>query len=112
MSFAISFEPVFNPTGGKLILNSMTGGSPINVYATVDSIPVLPPSGATAESPGVTGGVFLNGPSANITRINDAFGLAYNPRPLTNWLAPPPSTVQDALDRLAAKFVSSGLGPV
>lgn len=37
-----------------------------------------------------------------INRADDAFGLAYSPTYPADWVAPAPTTVQEALDRLAA----------
>lgn len=35
---------------------------------------------------------------------NDAYGLAYTPANPGDWIAPPPTTVQEAFDRIAAKI--------
>lgn len=39
-----------------------------------------------------------------ITRVNDAFGEAYTPAVPGNWAIPRPTTVQEALDRMAANI--------
>ncbi|UJF31858.1 exosporium leader peptide [Paenibacillus hexagrammi] len=72
---------------GNLIIN----GTNARPRATVDSIPVR------ARVIG----------SALIERLNDANGLGYTPSNLGDWVAPPPTTVQEALDRIAAQ-----IGPV
>jgi hypothetical protein len=42
--------------------------------------------------------------------LNDAAGLGYTPAIPANWIAPPPTTVQEALDRIAAKLTAT-VGP-
>jgi hypothetical protein len=67
------------------------------IRATVDSIPVR-------------SRVTLLGTNTIIEKLNDAAGLGYTPANLANWIAPPPTTVQEALDRIAAKLTTS-VGP-
>jgi hypothetical protein len=69
---------------GNLTINGVNARS----RATVDSIPIRTR---------VTG-------SALIERLNDANGLGYLPGNPGDWAAPLPTTVQEALDRIAAKI--------
>ena len=48
--------------------------------------------------------------TGSITRLNDAYGLEYTPADATDWVAPPPTTVQDALDRMADLLKTLNLG--
>lgn len=64
------------------------------VRATVDSIPIR-------------SRVTLVGAATTLIRVDDAFGLAYTPVNPASWVAPPPTTVQEALDRIAAD-----IGPI
>jgi hypothetical protein len=70
---------------------------PTRIRATVDSIPVR-------------SRVTLLGTNTTIEKLNDASGLGYTPVNPANWIAPPPTTVQEALDRIAAKLTTS-VGP-
>jgi hypothetical protein len=93
-SFAIT-ENIFNPfpNSGSLIVNGVNNVS-TRVRATIDSIPIRTR-------------VTLVGTGTALIRVDDAFGLAYIPSNLADWVAPPPTTVQEALDRIAAQ-----IGPV
>ncbi|MCR2804346.1 exosporium leader peptide [Paenibacillus soyae] len=93
-SFAIT-ENIFNPfpNSGQLIVNGANNVI-TRVRATVDSIPIR-------------SRVVLVGTNTTLVRVDDAFGLAYTPANPADWAAPPPSTVQEALDRIAAQ-----IGPV
>nr|WP_260871169.1 exosporium leader peptide [Paenibacillus xylanexedens] len=90
-SFAIT-ENIFNPdpNSGRLIVNGVNNVA-TRVRATVDSIPIRTR-------------VTLIGTGTTLIRVDDAFGLAYIPANPANWSAPVPTTVQEALDRIAAKF--------
>jgi Collagen triple helix repeat (20 copies) len=88
-SFAIT-ENIFIPNSGNLIVNGVNT-VPTRVRATVDSIPIQ-------------SRVTLVGTGTTLIRVDDAFGLAYTPSNPANWIAPPPTTVQEALDRIAAKI--------
>jgi hypothetical protein len=90
-SFAIT-ENIFNPfpNSGRLIVNGVNS-VPTRVRATVDSIPIR-------------SRVTLVGTGTTLIRVDDAFGLAYTPGNPADWVAPPPTTVQEALDRIAAKI--------
>ena len=83
---------------GNLVVNGVTGVT-THVFATGDSIPRR-------------GNVTLTGVHTTLTRINDAFGLAYTPGTAANWAAPAPATVQEALDRLAAQAAAQAAAPV
>ncbi|WP_454191120.1 exosporium leader peptide [Paenibacillus sp. Marseille-Q7038] len=93
-SFSIT-ENIFNPfpNSGRLIVNGMNNVS-TRLRATVDSIPIR-------------SRVSLTGTSTTLIRVDDAFGLAYTPANPTDWTDPDPTTVQEALDRIAAS-----IGPV
>ncbi|MET1178153.1 exosporium leader peptide [Peribacillus simplex] len=93
-SFAIT-ENIFNPfpNSGRLIVNGVNNVS-TRVRATVDSIPIR-------------SRVTLVGTGTTLIRVDDAFGLAYTPANPGDWVAPSPTTVQEALDRIAAS-----IGPV
>ncbi|CAH6419709.1 Collagen [uncultured virus] len=99
-SFAITENVTFNPfpNSGRLIVNAV-GAQPPRIFATVDSIPIFNPDPVLSR-------ILLNG-SVNFIRVNDAFGLAYTPSVSANWVGAPPTTVQEALDRIAA-----ALGPI
>jgi len=90
-SFAIT-ENIFNPfpNSGSLIVNGVNNVA-TRVRATVDSIPIR-------------SRVTLVGTGTTLIRVDDAFGLAYTPTNPLDWVAPPPTTVQEALDRIAAKI--------
>jgi hypothetical protein len=101
-------------TAGDVVINTFSGHIPIDplwllgfaikgnlvvnghntvitrIYATVDSIP---------NAANVT----LVGTNTTLTRLNDAFGLAYTPGDASDWAAPAPTTLQEAIDRLAAQ---------
>lgn len=98
-SFAIT-ENIFNPfpNSGQLIVNGVNNVF-TRIRATVDSIPIRQR-------------VVLVGTGTILIRVNDASGLNYTPINGANWTDPDPTTVQDALDRLAAAV--SGLlgGPI
>jgi hypothetical protein len=96
-SFAIT-ENIFNPfpNSGRLIVNGVNNVI-TRVRATVDSIPIR-------------SRVTLIGTNTFLVRVDDAFGLAYTPTNPGNWIAPPPTTVQEALDRIAAKLAGT-IGP-
>lgn len=91
VSFAIT-ENIFNPfpNSGSLFVNGVNSVI-IRVRATVDSIPIR-------------SRVTLVGTNTTLIRVDDAFGLAYTPTNPGDWIAPPPTTVQEALDRIAAKI--------
>jgi len=93
-SFAIT-ENIFNPfpNSGSLIINGVNNVA-TRVRATVDSIPIHTR-------------VTMVGTGTTLIRVDDAFGLAYIPGAPMNWVAPPPTTVQEALDRIAAQ-----IGPI
>lgn len=93
-SFAIT-ENILNPfpNSGRLIVNGVNNVI-TRVRATVDSIPIR-------------SRVTLVGTSTSLVRVDDAFGLAYTPANPRDWVAPPPTTVQEALDRIVAS-----IGPV
>lgn len=42
------------------------------------------------------------GTNTSLIRVDDAFDLAYTPIIPANWAPLPPTTVQEALDRIAA----------
>lgn len=88
-SFAIT-ENIFNPfpNSGRLIVNGVNDVI-TRVRATVDSIPIR-------------SRVTLVGTNTFLVRVNDAFGVAYTPANPANWADPDPTTVQEALDRIAA----------
>jgi hypothetical protein len=88
-SFAIT-ENIFNPfpNSGALIVNGVNNVS-TRVRATSDSIPIRQR-------------VTLVGTGTSLIRVNDAFGVAYTPANPGDWIASPPTTVQEALDRIAA----------
>lgn len=90
-SFAIT-ENIFNPfpNSGRLIINGVNNVA-TRVRATVDSIPIR--SRVTIVGTGTT-----------LIRVDDAFGLGYTPANSANWAAPLPTTVQEALDRIAAQI--------
>lgn len=91
-SFAIT-ENIFNPfpNSGRLIVNGVNNVI-TRVRATVDSIPIR-------------SRVTLVGTNTTLIRVDDAFGLAYTPSNPADWsLGPVPTTVQEALDRIAAKI--------
>ena len=46
--------------------------------------------------------------SAQISRVNDVFGLAYTPNNPLDW-TPVPTNCQEALDQIAARLVAGGL---
>lgn len=93
-SFAIT-ENIFNPfpNSGRLIINGVNNVA-TRVRATVDSIPIR-------------SRVTIIGTGSTLIRVDDAFGLAYTPANPGNWAAPLPTTVQEALDRIAAQ-----IGPI
>lgn len=88
-SFAIT-ENIFIPfpNSGSLIVNGVNNVL-TKVRATSDSIPIRQR-------------VTLVGTGTNLIRVDDAFGVAYTPSNAADWTAPPPTTVQEALDRIAA----------
>jgi hypothetical protein len=91
-SFSIT-ENIFNPfpNSGRLIVNGVNNVA-TRVRATVDSIPIR-------------SRVTLTGTGTTLVRVDDAFGLAYTPANPADWsLGPVPTTVQEALDRIAAKI--------
>nr|WP_246862841.1 exosporium leader peptide [Paenibacillus cellulosilyticus] len=90
-SFAIT-ENIFNPfpNSGRLIINGVNNVI-TRVRATEDSIPIR-------------SRVTLVGTNTTLIRVDDAFGLAYTPGNPADWSGPPPTTVQEALDRIAAKI--------
>lgn len=96
LSFAISGDNAGSPGTGNLIVNNT--GQSIIIDATVDSIPIRSK-------------VTLTG-STTLRRLDDAFGLAYTPAVPGNWVAPPPTTVQEALDRMAALLDALNGGPI
>jgi hypothetical protein len=81
---------------GRLIVNGVNNVI-TRVRATVDSIPIR-------------SRVTLVGTNTSSIKVEDAFGSAYTPDNPANWLAPPPTTVQEALDRIAAKLTTT-VGP-
>jgi hypothetical protein len=93
-SFAIT-ENIFNPfpNSGRLIVNGVNNVI-TRVRATDDSIPIR-------------SRVTLVGTNTFLVRVNDASGEAYTPGNPGNWVAPAPTTVQEALDRIAAQ-----IGPI
>ena len=93
-SFAIT-ENIFNPfpNSGALIVNGVNSVA-TRVRATSNSIPIR-------------SRVTLVGTNTTLTRVDDAFGVAYTVTNAANWVAPPPTTVQEALDRIAA-----AIGPI
>lgn len=76
------------PASGNLNINGVNSVA-TRVRATSDSIPIR-------------SRVTITGTVSTLTRVDDAFGVAYTPSVAGNWAAPPPTTVQEALDRLAA----------
>ena len=97
-SFAIT-ENNFNPfpNSGALIVNGVDNVITL-VRATADSIPIRQR-------------LTLIGTATSLVRVNDAFGSAYTPTNPADWTAPPPTTVQEALDRIAAKISPVGARP-
>jgi Collagen triple helix repeat (20 copies) len=97
-SFAIT-ENNFNPfpNSGALIVNGVNNVI-TRVRATADSIPIRQR-------------LTLIGTATSLVRVNDAFGSAYTPTNPADWTAPPPTTVQEALDRIAAKISPVGARP-
>lgn len=93
-SFAIT-ENIFNPfpNSGRLIVNGVNNVI-TRVRATDDWIPIR-------------SRVTLVGTNTFLVRVNDASGEAYTPGNPGNWVAPAPTTVQEALDRIAAQ-----IGPI
>lgn len=98
-SFAIT-ENLASPSpfSGHLIVNGVNNVI-TTVRATVDSIPIR-------------SRVTLVGTRTTIVRVDDAFGLAYTPADPTDWVDPDPTTVQEALDRLAATVAVLNSGPI
>lgn len=94
LSFAISGDNA--GTGGNLIVNN--AGPSLVIDATSDSIPVL-------SKLSLTGNTVLR-------RLNDANGLAYTPALPVIWAAPPPTTVQEALDRMASLLFTLNGNPI
>jgi len=94
-SFAIA-ENIFNPfpNSGQLIINGVNNVS-TRVRATVDSIPIRQR-------------VIIVGTSTSLIRVDDSNGLAYTPINSANWNSPSPTTVQEALDRLASRVALLG----
>ncbi|GFN32264.1 hypothetical protein PCURB6_25240 [Paenibacillus curdlanolyticus] len=90
-SFAIT-ENIFNPfpNSGSLIVNGVDNVI-TRVRATEDSIPIR-------------SRVTLVGANTTLVRVDDAFGVAYTPGNPADWTLPLPTTVQEALDRIAAKI--------
>ncbi|MFL0403071.1 exosporium leader peptide-containing protein [Bacillus nitratireducens] len=88
-SFAIT-ENIFNPSpnSGNLNVNGVNNVI-TRVRATVDSLPIR-------------SRITLIGTNTSLIRVDDAFDLAYAPINPINWAAPPPTTVQEALDRIAS----------
>lgn len=84
LNFSISGDNA--AIGGNIIVNNT--GPALVIDATVDSLPIQSKITLT----GLT----------TIRRLNDAFGLAYTPDTPANWVGLPPTTVQEALDRIAA----------
>ena len=76
-----------SPASGNLNINGVNSVA-TRVRATSDSIPIR-------------SRVTITGTASTLTRVDDAFGVAYTPTVAGNWAAPP-TTVQEALDRLAA----------
>lgn len=97
-SFAIT-ENIFNPfpNSGSLIVNGVNNVT-TRVRATVDSIPIRTR-------------VTLVGTGTSLIRVDDAFGLAYIPGNPANWVDPDPTTVQEALDRIA-NIIAANHGPI
>jgi hypothetical protein len=76
---------------GNLIVNGVNSVI-TRIRATVDSIPIR-------------SRVSLAGSNTTIEWLNDAAGLGYTPANPADWsLGPVPKTVQEALDRIAAKI--------
>ncbi len=94
-SFAIT-ENIFNPfpNSGRLIVNGVNNVI-TRVRATVDSIPIR-------------SRVTLVGANTSLIRVDDAFGLAYTPTVPADFDPPIPTTVQEALDQLAARLRALG----
>lgn len=94
-SFAIT-ENIFSPfpNSGRLIVNGVNNVS-TRVRATVDSIPIR-------------SRVTLVGTGTTLIRVDDAFGLAYTPAVPADYDPPIPTTVQEALDQLAARVRALG----
>ncbi|SFS53696.1 exosporium leader peptide [Marininema halotolerans] len=90
-SFAIT-ENIFNPFPNSGALN-VNGVDDIftRVRITDDSIPIR-------------SRVSIVGSRTSLVRVNDAFGVAYTPDDPADWTDPDPTTVQEALDRIAAKI--------
>ncbi|MEK4213189.1 exosporium leader peptide [Bacillus wiedmannii] len=88
-SFAIT-ENIFNPSpnSGNLFVNGANNVI-TRVRATVDSLPIR-------------SRINLIGTNTSLIRVDDAFDLAYTPNNPANWAPLPPTTVQEALDRIAA----------
>lgn len=89
-SFAITENPPFNPfpSAGALIINGVNNVT-TRVRATVDSIPIRQR-------------VTIVGTGSSLIRVDDAFGLGYTPANPADWSGIPPTTVQEALDRIAS----------
>lgn len=113
-------SPIFSQYGGarcSVVVNSVLfpffvelegevkGGYSLTLNGTMASIIAsaigLPITGLISYVGGAT--------SAQITRINDAFGEAYTPSVLTDWKLPTPQTAQQALDQLASRLTLGGL---
>jgi hypothetical protein len=94
-SFAIT-ENIFNPfpNSGRLIVNGVNNVT-TRVRATVDSIPIR-------------SRVTLVGTNTSLIRVDDAFGLAFTPTVPADYDPPIPTTVQEALDQLAARLRALG----
>ncbi|MCS3596693.1 hypothetical protein M2370_001875 [Bacillus sp. JUb91] len=88
-SFAIT-ENIFNPSpnSGNLIVNGVNDVI-TRVRATVDSLPIR-------------SRINILGTNTTLIRVDDAFDLAYTPINPANWAPLPPTTVQEALDRIAS----------
>ncbi|WP_411501771.1 exosporium leader peptide [Brevibacillus centrosporus] len=102
-------------TDGDVVVNVNAGDVPIDPFdllsfaikgnLTVNGVnSVITRIRATVDSIPVRSRVTLGG-NTSIEKLNDAAGLGYTPSVPANWsLGPVPTTVQEALDRIAAKI--------
>ena len=97
---------------GNLVLNGVSGPVTAVLSGNVNSGASLTINGVNAQV--ISGAsalplvgliTFGGGATASqITRINDAFGLAYTPLVLGDWSGVAPTSVANALDRIAAQI--------
>ncbi len=109
-------------TAGNIVVNSNPGDIPLNPFNLLSfaiggnftvnnnntqNIPIQ----ATVDSIPITSKVTLTG-NVTLTRLDDANGLAYTPNNPVNWVSPQPTTVQEALDRMASLLDALNSGPI